>query len=244
MPNCSASPARPASVSLTARVRGSRATHSSSNIRAASAAPSAPGEVVVLLAPVHAVADRRARSGERAVDVDAQIAQPPRAVVGEAVVEVAADGRRAVGPRAPALVAAVAADQHAVVDEAGHQRHPEPAGQVVVARARRADGVRAGALAQRAHRRRRGDAGQRLEGPGDVGPGEAEVAMAPVALGDHEAAVDELLQVHARGRGRDAGLRGQHAGGQLAAVGQRAQHARAARIAVRLRLSGGPERYG
>jgi hypothetical protein len=41
-PNCSASPARPASVSLTARVRGSRATHSSSNIRAASAAPRAP----------------------------------------------------------------------------------------------------------------------------------------------------------------------------------------------------------
>ena len=55
--------------------------------------------------------------------------------------------------------------------------------------------------------------------------------MAPVALGDHEAAVDELSQVHARGGGRDAGLGGQHAGGQLAAVGQRAQHARAARIA-------------
>ena len=140
-----------------------------------------------------------------------------------------ADGRSA-RARA-ALVAAVAADQHAVVDEAGHERHAEPAGQVVVARARGADGVRPGALAQRAHRRLRCDAGQRLQGPGDVGPGEAEVAMAPVALGDHEAAVDELSQVHARRGGRDARLRGQHAGGQLAAVGQRAQHAGAARIA-------------
>ena len=41
-PNCSASPARPSSVRRTARVRGSRATHPSSNSRAASAAPSAP----------------------------------------------------------------------------------------------------------------------------------------------------------------------------------------------------------
>ena len=140
-----------------------------------------------------------------------------------------ADGRSAA--RALALVAAVAARQHAVVDEAGHERDAEPAGEVVVARARGADGVRAGALAQRADRRLRCDAGQRLERPGDVGPGEAEVAVAPVALGDHEAAVDELSQVHARRGGRDARLRGEHAGGQLAAVGQRAQHAGAARIA-------------
>ena len=140
-----------------------------------------------------------------------------------------ADGRSA---RArPRSCAAVAADEHAVVEEAGHQRHAEPAGQVVVARARRADGVRPGALAQRAHRRLRCDAGQRLERTGDVRAREAEVAMAPVALGDHEAAVDELSQVHARRGGRDAGLRGQHAGGQLAAIGQRAQHAGAARIA-------------
>ena len=55
--------------------------------------------------------------------------------------------------------------------------------------------------------------------------------MAPVALGDHEAAVDELSQVHARGGGRDARLRREHAGGQLAAIGQRAQHAGAARVA-------------
>ena len=115
-----------------------------------------------------------------------------------------ADGRSA-SARA-ALVAAVAADQHAVLDEAGHERHAEPARQVVVARARGADGVRPGALAQRADRRRRSDAGQRLQCPGHVGPGEAEVAVAPVALGDHEAAVDELSQVHARGGGRDAGL--------------------------------------
>ena len=37
---------------------------------------------MVLLAPVHAVADRRPRAGEGAVDVDAQVAQPPRAAVG------------------------------------------------------------------------------------------------------------------------------------------------------------------
>ena len=49
-------------------------------------------------------------------------------------------------------------------------------------------------LAQRAHRRRRRQAGERLEQIGDLGAGEPEVAVAAVALDGQQAALDELGQ--------------------------------------------------
>src|SRR6185503_9659038 len=71
-------------------------------------------EVVDLLAPVAAVPDRRARPGQRLLDIDAEAGELVGARVGEPIIEVAPDGRRAVFARPVTLVVAVAAAQRAL----------------------------------------------------------------------------------------------------------------------------------
>src|SRR4051812_9643310 len=148
-------------------------------------------EMVVLLAPVDAVADRRAAAREDRVDVDAERAEHVGATIGEAVVDVVAVCRRAVLASAPALVVAVAAAEDAALEQRAHEVDAEPPGEVVVARARRPHRLRAGAVLERAHRSGRRDRRQRLDRAADLRAGEAEVAMAPARLHGHEAAVDE-----------------------------------------------------
>ena len=101
---------------------------------------------------------------------------------------------------------------------------------MVVARAPAAQRVRAGPVAQRAHRRLGGDGAERLDDLGDGRPGQAEVAVAPVALDGEEARVDEASEMLAGRRPSDAGLAGQDAGGQRAAVHEREQDARPGRL--------------
>src|SRR4051812_44615437 len=146
--------------------------------------------MVALLAPVDAVADRLALAR-----LDAEVAQQPRAAVGQLVAHVAPAGREAVLARGGRLEAAVAAGQRAALDERAHERGPQAARDVVVARARAAQRVRTGAIAQRAHRRLGGDGAERLDDLGDRRPGQPEVAVAPVALDGQKARLDEPCEV-------------------------------------------------
>ena len=79
------------------------------------------------------------------------------------------------------------------------------------------------ALLERAHRRRRRDPGQRLDQLADLGAGQPEVAVAAVALDPQHPALDQPAEMGARGRRGDAGLVGQHARRQRAAVAEREQ---------------------
>ena len=82
---------------------------------------------------------------------------PTRAApwLGELVADIVAGGGQPVGGRGLRVVAAIAAIERPGLDEGGHQRDAEAAREVVVAQPGVAQGVGAGALAQRANRRAR-----------------------------------------------------------------------------------------
>src|SRR3954470_13897137 len=134
-------------------------------------APDCARQVVGLLAPVHAVAQR-----PHAAPLHAEPLELLDPGLGEPVLEVAPARRQAV-PAAVA-VAPVAARDRAARDQRLHDRHAEPAGDVVVARARVAHEVRARVLAQRADRRGRREPRQHLDQLAHLGAGEPVVAMA------------------------------------------------------------------
>ena len=69
-------------------------------------------------------------------------------VIGQLVADVVAGTAQRVVAVAVGVVAAVAADEDLAVEQARHHLHAQPAGDVVVAGARRAQSRRAGAFAQ------------------------------------------------------------------------------------------------
>jgi hypothetical protein len=71
--------------------------------------------------------------------------------------------------------------------------------------------VGAGALSQRGDRLLRRDPGDRLDQLADLWAGQGEVAEPTALVGGEQSGVDQLGQVTARGRGRDAGLVGEDA---------------------------------
>src|SRR5207253_2138423 len=106
------------------------------------------------------------------------------------------------GPRLRAEhVIAVPADDDLLPLESGREGHPESAGEMVVARARGANQVAPSRLAQRPHRRLRGDPGQRFDGVRNTVVGEAVITVPPVLARDEEPTFDEAGKVLARGRG-------------------------------------------
>ena len=114
MPNVVLSPSRPAAVISTARWPRVGRIHPRSVTPAEQAAAEATGEVVALLGPVDAVADRCvARGGE----VDAELVEEGRSARGEAVVDVVARRGEAVVVGGVGVEGAVAADQPAAVEE-------------------------------------------------------------------------------------------------------------------------------
>ena len=198
----------------------------------------AAGEVVALLGPVDAVADQRAPPAGDRVDVHAPRGQLGVAARRQPVVDVAARRRQPVVLRELGVEAPVAALDETAVEQRAHDRDAQPAAEVVVTEAAHADGVRGAALAQRADRPGGRELGERLEQPPDLRPGEPVVAVATVRLDRQQARVDEPAEVARGGRGSDAGLRGEHARGQRAAVAEGQQHARARRVGE-LRGEGG-----
>ena len=109
--------------------------------------------------------------------------------------------------------------------------HAEIAGEMIVADPRAAQRriLWSGAHAHVARARRQ--PGEALEHAGDIGAGEAIVAVAALFLHFDQTAGFQLRQMRTRGLRRDAGLVRQFARGQRAAGHQRRQHVGAGGIA-------------
>ena len=108
-------------------------------------------------------------------------------------------------------------------DHGGQQLHPGPPGQVVVARAGLGQRGRLAGLAQGAHRQRRADQAERLEGRRDLVARQPVVAVPALPGDDDHAAVKQLGQVEAGGRRADPGQPGQFPRRQRAVRQQRPQ---------------------
>jgi hypothetical protein len=135
-----------------------------------------------------------------------------------------------VGAGALVAMAAVASGDELLLDQGGEERDAQPSGEVVVARPRAAQGVGARALAQRAHGRRRREAGHGLQQLGDLGARQRVVAVAALGPDGDEPGVEQQGEMDARRRDRDARLVGEHAGGERPPVEEREEHARARRL--------------
>src|SRR5207248_2296602 len=133
--------------------------------------PESAGDVELAFAPVEAAADDGAPLCLELGQVDAQGC---------------ATGMR-LGPEG---VLAVLSNDDSPALEGGCERDAEAAGEMVVARPRGADQLALRGLAQRAHRRLRSDAGERLDGVRHGRIGEAEVAVAAVLARGEEPAGD------------------------------------------------------
>lgn len=79
-------------------------------------------------------------------------------------------------------VVSVAADEESLVQHCARERDTQPPGEVVVAGAGPAQGVRTGALTQGANRLGRRDPGKRLQRFGDGRAGQAEIAATALTL--------------------------------------------------------------
>ena len=189
-----------------------------------------PGQVMALLAPVHAIADERAAASRG--DLDPEVVDPCLAGVGEPVVAVPARRRQPVPLAVAGIEGAVAAGQYSPVDQGGHDGRAELARQVVIAGPGGAHGVRARAFPQRAHGGVRGQPGQRLEQLADVRAAESVVTVTAVRFDVEQARAGPQRRgqrLQREGRSRRHGAEGQHrphAGGGEQPPGDRAGHRR------------------
>ena len=186
---------------------------------------------MALLGPVDAVPDHRTPPVRR---TDAEVGEKGRAGLGEVVVDLVAlpDPRVFVRPQPVAPLEMAAGHQ------ARHQRDPEAPGEVVVARARVTQCLRAGSLTQRPHGRRGCQLLECLDQTPDRRSGQAVVAVPSARLDAEEACRRELAQVTARGRCADTGLGCESARRQRPSVPEREQHAAPTRIGYQRAHSG------
>ena len=167
---------------------------------------------------------RRPRSASRSTPRPSSVPAPRG---GQPVLDVAAGRGEPVRRRA----GTVRTDEHPVPQERGHERDPQPSGEVVVAGAGAPERVRVGALAQRPDRLGRRDARDRLQRLGDLWARQAVAPGAALPFHGDEVRVEQPAEVLADRRGGDPRLAREHARGQGAAVGQRHQHPGAAGVA-------------
>jgi hypothetical protein len=164
--------------------------------------------VIALFCRVEAAARDIARAS-----IDAELGEGMRSIVGDRV-----SGGSVVGDEHPAFLQRVC------------DGDAEPTGEMVVATAGVADGVRTRPLPKRSDRLLGRDACDGLEELGDLAAGEVEVSVPPARNSGDQAGLDESREVMAGGGCRNACLGGQDACRQRSAVGQREQDLRSGRL--------------